>query len=511
MEGCIKFLRDLGEKQENVESMKKLARNGFDTYSVYPDSIHTSGGSILFIAGYDGFKVLVVYGESSLYDEFKGEVTAHENGKIKICSLSIENNKVLRRAFQYTNPSNHKGNNITIGLGDRLGLASPAHIRLVKDYNVFPVLAQQSIRELNMTGRTYEEVLAAASWAVFQEGYTKGFGADGDHLKTTQEVKMALDCGFTMITLDCSEHIDNGVASLSKPEIGKAYSELPGAVKQQLEAKYLSKEFKLGDGSVITFTPDEFKKTVLVYYKAINYTIDVYNEVIKNYERNVDFEMSIDETLTPTTPESHYFVASELIDGGVDITSLAPRFCGEFQKGIDYRGDKLQFTTEFQIHAKIAEKLGYKISVHSGSDKFDIFPIVGEKTGSVYHLKTAGTNWLEAVRVIARYDPSLYRRMHLFALSKLDEAKKFYHICADTAKIPELSTLKDEQLPGLMEFEDSRQVLHITYGFILLAKNSDGTSVFKDEIYSFLNKYEDKYYNSLMKHIGRHLQTLGIV
>jgi hypothetical protein len=221
--------------------------------------------------------------------------------------------------------------------------------------------------------------------------------------------------------------------------------------------------------------------------------------------------MSIDETLTSTTPESHYFVASELISGGVEITSLAPRFCGEFQKGIDYIGDIEQFKKEFEMHVKIAENFGYKISVHSGSDKFAVFPIIGKATGGEYHLKTAGTNWLEAVRVIADKNPSLYRRMHKFAIENLNEAKKYYHISGDPDNIPDIDQLEDEDLPSLMDKDDSRQVMHITYGLILMEKNADGAFAFRDEIYSTLHKYEDDYCFALEKHIGKHLKGLGLL
>ncbi len=101
------------------------------------------------------------------------------------------------------------------------GFSFTRHLRLIKGLDIFPVLAQQSIRELNLTGRTYEDVLDATSVAVFQEGYTAGFGADGDHLKTPVEVQMALDKGFTMITLGCSEYIHNQVTSLPAEEIEK--------------------------------------------------------------------------------------------------------------------------------------------------------------------------------------------------------------------------------------------------------------------------------------------------
>jgi hypothetical protein len=204
-------------------------------------------------------------------------------------------------------------------------------------------------------------------------------------------------------------------------------------------------------------------------------------------------------------------VASELIAGGVEITSLAPRFCGEFQKGIDYIGDINQFTVEFTQHVRIADYFGYKISVHSGSDKFSVFPAVGRVTGGRYHLKTAGTNWLEAVRIIAAKNPQLYRRMHRFAVKHLDEARKYYHISADPANIPDIDKLSDSELPGLMDMIDSRQVLHITYGLLLLAKNDDGTNQFKDEIYDTLVKNENEYAAALVRHIGRHLSELGIM
>lgn len=328
MSGWKYFCNEITAKGLDIESLKRLAHQKIEYYSVYPDSLQEAGGSYFFIAIEGDTKVLIVYGESEIYSSLKGNEIVLETGKAKVCALSNENCKVIRSIFTFTNPVSHKGFSTTIGLGDRLGLASAGHIRLLKGKNIFPVLAQQSIRELNLTNRTYDDVLSAASWAVFQEGYTSGFGADGDHLKTVEEIKMAIGYGFTMITLDCSEHIDNKVPALSTKEIDALYSEIHENERQQLEAKYLGKSFKLQDETRINFAAEEFKKTVLIYLKAIKYTISAYNQVIKDCERKIDFEMSIDETLTSTTPESHFFVASELLAAGIEISSLAPRFCG---------------------------------------------------------------------------------------------------------------------------------------------------------------------------------------
>ena len=532
-EFCAKYIEGANI---SISDLRKIADEKFSCFGVYPDSINIKEGSYLFIARTGKNKALIVVGKGNLYDRFNGEELTkqckgthpEETGKLtdergtKVCPLSRENCAIIREKFLFTKPVSVLKHDKSIGLGDRLGLASAGHIRLFKKYpEIKPVLAQQSIRELNLTGRTYEGVLDDASWAVFQEGYTGGFGADGDHLKKPEEVKMALDCGFTMITLDCSEHIDNTINDLSDEEVNNKYSAIYSPDIMALEDRYLGKRFRLnGKGThpektgmslnySVEFTAPDLKRIILIYGKAINFAIQIFRTFIKNYEREVDFEVSIDETLTPTSPQAHFFVASELISQDVKVATLAPRFCGEFQKGIDYIGIIDRFEEEFKIHAAIAEHLGYKISVHSGSDKFSIFSIAGKETKGKYHVKTAGTNWLEAVRVIAEKTPAVYRQIHTFALSALDEAKKYYHIGADTGKIPDIKGLSDSELPQLMNKPDSRQVLHITYGLILQAKNPDGSYRFRDLIYDILNEYEQDYYNALYKHINRHLTDLG--
>lgn len=475
---------------------------------IYPESINLAGGILIFIARACIGKSLVIAGKKEDLAEFSGTMKELDDFTIKVCGLNVENCRAARRLLPFMNPVSHKDQAVSLGLGDRLGKASPGHIRLLRGSGFFPVLAQQSIRELNLTGRTYDEVLADAAWAVLQEGRKEGWGADGDHLKTDQEVRMALDCGFTMITLDCSEHIDNSASDLSGKALDDKYSEVPEEDRKELEKLYLNKEVLLQSGASLVFKEADFKRMILVYLKAIKFTIKIYNDIIKNYGRDIDFEMSIDETLTSTSPEAHYFVAAELIRGGVEIRSLAPRFCGEFQKGIDYRGDIAQFEKEFGLHTEIAAGFGYKISVHSGSDKFSIFPIVGRKTGMKFHLKTAGTNWLEAIRVIAFHNAALFRKIYKFAYEKLDEAKKYYHIFTEKSMVPDVDKYSDSELEKLLNIEESRQALHVTYGLILQAKNADGSFIFKDEFFKTLDDNDEEYYRVLQRHIGRHLEAL---
>ncbi|MDR2589811.1 MAG: tagaturonate epimerase family protein [Oscillospiraceae bacterium] len=478
-----------------------------ELFSIYPNSIQKHNNSQIKMVKTDEGDALYVSG--SLSELFDGEIMAEatQGCDYKLFKCTLANSKIIMDLFDFTRPKSHKGQNTTIGLGDRLGLASVGHIRLIRDLDIFPVLAQQSMRELNLTDRTYKDVLASAVWAVFREGYTKGYGADGDHLKNHDEVKYALSCGFSMITLDCSEFIRNDITNAKISTVEALYKELPADVRQDLEDRYLNKSFTIDCDTAIKYNKDDLKRIVLIYLPAIKHTLNIWNDLIQNTD--VDFEVSIDETLTATKPESHFFVANELTRQGVEIRSLAPRFVGEFQKGIDYKGNVKEFEQDFLIHAKIANLFGYKISVHSGSDKFSVFPIINKLTDNRYHLKTAGTNWLEAVRVIAMKNPELYQEIHRFALNNLDKALAYYHITPDLLKIKELNDTPDSELPLFLDEANARQVLHITYGLILQEKSADGSFLFRDRLYKTLEDYEAEYIKALEKHIGLHLSSLG--
>ncbi|HSK69238.1 MAG TPA: tagaturonate epimerase family protein, partial [Candidatus Limnocylindria bacterium] len=259
----------------------------------------------------------------------------------------------LRETFPFTRPSPVLRLERTFGVGDRLGIAGDGHLRVFKKYDAVPVLAQQSMRELKLTNRTYEDVLDCATFAVFRAGYTGPWGADGDHLKTMDEVRLALGLGYTMITLDCSEHIRG-------PE-GRA------DVPQDMRDRYVGRPFPLDDGSAVSFTQDSLSQALAVYGDAISFAHRVWQEFFAGGKTTADLEISIDETSLPTSPAQHFFAASELSRLGVGMKTMAPRFIGEFQKGIDYIGDVSAFDREMQVHAAIARRFGYKISVHSGS------------------------------------------------------------------------------------------------------------------------------------------------
>jgi hypothetical protein len=436
---------------------------------------------------------------------FSGEKVTSAKKEWVLAPLSHENACILRRLYPFTAPSRVLERDKTMGVGDRLGIACDGHIRVFKAYpEITPVFAQQSIRELTLTNRTFEDVLDSATFAVFRNDFETGFGADGDHLKTPAEVDYALGCGYTMITLDCSEQIDNTIEALSKADVDRKYVQ-----NKELESIYLNKSFDVGEGISIHFDEDLFRRTVLIYAKAIDHAVSIFNtKLMVKGTQVADFEISIDETMTPTLPAQHFFVANELARRGVHYATIAPRFCGEFQKGIDYIGDLDQFAKEMKVHSEIARRFGYKLSIHSGSDKFSIFPSAGKETRGRFHLKTAGTNWLEAMKLVAMKDPSLYREVHKYALTAFKAATKYYHVTTDLSKIPCIDGLKDEELAGLFKLNDARQLIHITYGLILNEKAPDGSFLFKDRLYRLWRANREQYSDLLFSHIGHHAKAI---
>lgn len=488
---------------ETLSNEKYLTDKG---YKVYPKSFTTYDSDAFLMFKKDNERYLYIKGTGSLATDLKGE-TLEDNVKIVPCDY--ENRLVLNNYLPYTKPQAFGNKVTTVGVGDRLGLASPGHIDIIRQYEVKPILAQQSIRELNLTERDINDVLDSATYAVIQEGYTDGFGADGDHLKFEEDIQLALNSGMSMLTLDCSDQIHNEVTKFSKEKIEKSYAALDSDIRETYEAIYLNKKFNIGNIE-ITFNKEDLMYNVLLYHDALNYMVYIYKEYVENAGREIDFEVSIDETVTITKPESHFLVANELIRQDVKVTSLAPRFIGEFQKGVDYMGNLEDFEQDFVVHALIAEYLGYKISIHSGSDKFSVFPIIAKHTHGLFHLKTAGTNWLEAVRVLSKHNPRLFREMHKYAIEYFPVAQAYYHITPDVEVIKPIDEVADEDLPNYMEDRNARQVWHVTFGVLLTAVDEEGNRIFRDRFFDTMHKYEEEYRESLATHIGKHLELLDI-
>lgn len=477
---------------------------GSSESKLYVNSFFTHEGVFYCIGKHDEAKHFVLASKEAIHTKLTGpDFVEHGLNGVSV-DMTYENYIVLKDIFPFIAPVSLRERKTTFGCGDRLGRASAAHIRIAKQYEVAPVLAQQSIRELALTKRTFHNVVADTAFMVFQEGYTAGYGADGDHLKTMADIDVALEIGMPMVTLDLTDVMKPEVAEYSDAQIEDGFSKLSSAEQSRILDAYGDSSFSIADDTILISAHDA-KLCALMYGDAVRFTKEVDTHLRNARGDEYDLEVSIDETTTPTLPAHHLYIIKELNHLGVTVNSLAPRFIGEFQKGIDYIGDLTEFERQFRVHAEIAQTNGdYKVSIHSGSDKFSVFPTIGKYTNMRLHAKTAGTNWLEALRTIAMKDPQLYRKIHTKAFAHLDDALKLYHITADFGKIAPLESVADADLPNYLEHNEARQLLHITYGGLL------NDPEIRTPFFVALSKHEDTYYERIQTHIGKHFDKLGI-
>ncbi len=491
--------------KKSEQDVKKLLVTEGDGVRVYPDSIHKLGDALVMVARDAASRFLLVLAptKNQFPAGFEGEVTEFAAGAAMKGALSAANAAALRRAFPWCAPVSLRKCRTTVGCGDRLGLASRGHIRAARKFEVAPVLAQQSMRELSMTGRTFQNVVDDAVFMVYECDYRGGFGADGDHLKKIADIDTALAVGMPMITLDLSEVMNAAAGDWDAATVDAEFAKFDSAVRDRIAAEYADQTFVVG-ASEVRVDALTARRCAVMYTAALDFALKVHDHIKSIRGNEFDLEISIDETSSPTLPSHHLFIARELRRRNVEFSSLAPRFIGEFQKAIDYIGDLAEFDRQFKVHAEIAQAYGnYKVSVHSGSDKFAVYPAIGRETRGYLHLKTAGTSWLVAVAVIAAHDPELYRAMHKCAEENFNAMLKLYHITADITKIPALETLSDAQLPALMEMPEARQMLHITYGPIL-------TSALRGRFFAAMHRFEDEYAAAIERHFDKHLSLLGL-
>lgn len=491
---------------ETLKQLKKgdIPQNTEDL-EIYNESLVEYENIKLIMVKYRFKKYLLAEGSGSLLDELTGDKVQNLG---KICPLIHENRVILNEYFEFTKPVAFNKNSTTIGLGDRLGLATPGHIKAIQGKNIKPVFAQQSIRELTMTKREMIDVLDAACFAVFQEGYKGGFGADADHLKEEEDIQSSLSIGMSMITLDCSDKIED-TTNMNYSEVSNKFESLPDDLKNYYLREYNERKYHIKKSDYY-FSKKDLLFNVITYGRAIDFTEKIYNKYMKEKKQEVDFELSIDETISPTSLLSHFFIANELSERGVKLTSLAPKFCGEFQKGIDYIGDIHEFEENIKGHALIADNFDYKLSIHSGSDKFSVFPLIAKYTHGIFHVKTAGTNWLEAIRVIANVNPDLYREIHEHALKHIKYVQGYYNINPELSDIPQLKDVADNELSDYLDNNVARQLLHVTYGLLLTDTDSNRDYIFREKILYTLDRYENLYHQYLIKHIGEHLSKLNV-
>ncbi len=444
--------------------------------------------------------------------DLEGVTQGHDRGTVLLGPRSPRNALALRRHLAWLRPC-PLGTRTSAGLGDRLGLATPGHVRAVRAVGggIAAIFPQQSIREMTRTGRTPIEVMDDATWGQFAEGWRDGTGADADHLKTTADVDACLAAGFSLFTIDPGEHVDSSADGADLATLRARAAALPWGDLEDgepaLRQRYLGRSFAV-EHLRIGFDEATLLRAAAKYGRAVAHVARMSRHLLKQAgTRPVELEVSVDETETPTSPAEHYWVAAELERLGVSWVSLAPRFVGRFEKGVDYIGDLAALEQDIAAHAALARHFGpYKLSLHSGSDKFCVYPIAARLAQGLVHLKTAGTSYLEALRTVAAVDPALFRDIYSFARERYETDKASYHVSAELGRTPGAADVPQADLPSLLEQFDAREVLHVTFGSVLKEAGADGRPRFKDALLGLLRAHPDAYAQNLERHFVRHLR-----
>ena len=231
---------------------------------VYAESVTAEGGGILALARRGQDKRLLLAWPKEAADGLR--VTFALQGERRRATLppgpvelvdgpaDAANAEALRRVLDWTAPRLIAGRP-SVGLGDRLGLATPGHVRAVRGTGYVPMLAQQSIREMTRTGRSPQTVLNDATWGVFQTGWRTGFGADADHLKTAADIDRCAAAGFTFYTIDPGDHVDHTADSADAATLAGAFEALPWAALESTSADarrtFLARRVTLESGTAL--------------------------------------------------------------------------------------------------------------------------------------------------------------------------------------------------------------------------------------------------------------------
>lgn len=479
---------------------------------VYPESVVGSEGVLYFVGRRQGEKFLgALSTDARRLDQLTGESSGVTlDGKdvtLKVCPTDRGNARTMRERLVFLNPK-PLGLKKSAGLGDRLGLATPGHIlalRAEAAAKMLPIFAQQSMRENARTGRQPIDVLDDAMWGVLQMGWQDLWGADADHLKTLDDVDLCTETGYTFYTIDPGEHVDDRAASMKGTELERALDALPWDLlessPQDLTARLAGKRVDLGSESV-HLSKDDVVLAAVKYGRAVAHTLSMYRRLKERLgDTPFDLEVSVDETEQVTSLPEHIYIAAELKRLSVRWVSMAPRYVGRFEKGVDYIGDLKELERDFTRHFQVSQAFGpYKLSLHSGSDKFSVYPIASKVAGDLVHLKTAGTSYLEALRAIARADADLFRQIVNFALERYETDRATYHVSADGSKVQAALQGGSQDLSGMLDDFHARQVVHVTFGSVLANES------LRDPFFATLKTHERLYDEVLDVHFRRHLR-----
>jgi hypothetical protein len=374
----------------------------------------------------------------------------------------------------------------SIGTGDRFAHQAPAQLRacikaLENGVEVAPVW-NKSNREHNIIGSEPISVRREADAAVQLLRWKRPYFVDADHVGLETVDRFLPACDF--YTIDVADFIGKTAPQADLDAFARKHAGLGGSLTLR------------GIEGPLTITKDHIAQTAAKFLFAVQTAGRVYRKIESAKGKgNFIAEVSMDETDHAQTPVELLIILAAIAEEGIPVQTIAPKFSGRFNKGVDYVGNVKEFEREFALDVAAIEyavkafalPAGLKLSVHSGSDKFSIYPAIHatiERSGAGVHLKTAGTTWLEELIGLAESGGdglALAKEIYAEALSHREELCAPYAtvIDIDPAKLPspdEVRSWSSQQYIGALQHVPSnpaynasfRQLLHV--GFKIAAK-----------------------------------------
>ncbi len=378
----------------------------------------------------------------------------------------------------------------SFGTGDRFAMQGQAQLKAIimaveKGIHISPVW-NKSYREHKTIGSKPEATRKAADEAVKTLGWSGPYFLDADHINLNNVDMFTEHCNF--FTIDVADYIGK---EASDPDL-HAYISKNSRFLGNLQIPGIDEVFKI--------TPEKLREIGGKFLFAIKQASVIYKHILK-HKKNGAFvtEISMDEVQEAQSPVELFFILSALAEENIPVATIAPKFTGRFNKGVDYAGDIERFEKEFEQDLMVIDyainmfslPATLKLSVHSGSDKFSIYPVVGrliKKHDKGIHVKTAGTTWLEeaiGLSLAGGEALEMIKKIYKGALSRFDELAGPYATVIDInpAGLPtaeEVSQWTGLQLanalrhiPGHPEYNPNfRQLMHVSYKLAAEEKNN---------------------------------------
>ena len=369
----------------------------------------------------------------------------------------------------------------SFGLGDRFGHQGGAQLNAIiaasqKGIDITPVW-NKSNREHTTIGTQPGDVRIEADTVTGRAGFNKAYFVDADHINIDTVDRFIESSDF--FTIDVASYIGKRADDQEIDEFVESVGKYTGDLKIP--------------GTKLSFSISRSELTQIAekYLFAAIKAFEIYRKIEKaKGKNNFVTEVSMDEVPHPQTPVELFFILRMLADEDIPLQTIAPKFSGRFNKGVDYVGDPEKFAEEFESDLMVIDfavkEFGLpenlKMSVHSGSDKFAIYPLIGSiirKYDKGIHIKTAGTTWLEEVIGLAESDGEalgFVKDIYIKSLEKIEELCGPY---ADVIDI-KISSLPSGQvvsewsgrkfaaslrhIPGNDDYNPNmRQLIHVAY------------------------------------------------